>query len=122
MTKGSDIWLGNPQIPLEACSTSGMKAAANGVINLSTADGWCFRSCRYAVNGWTVGESYSHDKYTDAQFLYKVLEEEVLPTYQVPHHWAKMMFASIYTANEECSTDRMVRDYYAYLYNAPYIY
>lgn len=122
MTKGCDIWLGNPEIPLEACSTSGMKAAANGVINLSTADGWWFRSCRFAVNGWTIGESISHDKYTDAQFLYKILEEKVLPTYQIPHHWAKMMYAAIYTANEECSTDRMVRDYYAYLYNAPYIY
>ena len=122
MTKGCDIWLGNPQIPLEACSTSGMKAAANGVINLSTADGWWFRSCRYGVNGWFIGESYSHDKYTDAQFLYKTLEENVLPTYMVPHHWAKMMYASIYTALEECSTDRMVKDYYSYLYNAPYIY
>jgi len=122
MTKGCDIWLGNPEIPLEACSTSGMKAAANGVINLSTADGWWFRSCRFAVNGWTIGESYSHDKYTDAQFLYKILEEKVLPTYKTPYHWAKMMYAAIYTANEECSTDRMVRDYYAYLYNAPYIY
>ena len=122
MTKGCDIWLGNPQIPLEACSTSGMKAAANGVINVSTADGWWFRSCRYAVNGWFIGESYSHDKYTDAQFLYKTFEEHVLPTYMNPHHWAKMMYASIYTANEECSTDRMVHDYYAYLYNAPYIY
>ena len=122
MTKGCDIWLGNPEIPLEACSTSGMKAAANGVINLSTADGWWYRSCRYAVNGWFIGESYSHDKYTDAQFLYKTLEENVLPTYIVPHHWAKMMYASIYTAIEECSTTRMVRDYYAYLYNAPYIY
>lgn len=122
MTKGCDIWLGNPQIPLEACSTSGMKAAANGVINVSTADGWWFRSCRFAVNGWFIGESYSHDKYTDAQYLYKTLEEHVLPTYKEPYHWAKMMYAAIYTANEECSTDRMVRDYYAYLYNAPYIY
>lgn len=122
MTKGCDIWLGNPEIPLEACSTSGMKAAANGVLNLSTADGWWFRSCRFAVNGWTIGESTSHDKYTDAQFLYKILEERVLPTYMVPHHWAKMMYAAIYTAHEECSTDRMVHDYYAYLYNAPYLY
>lgn len=122
MTKGCDVWLGNPQIPLEACSTSGMKAAANGVINVSTADGWWFRSCRYGVNGWTIGESISHDNYTDAQYLYKVFEEHVYPTYIVPHHWAKMMFASIYTANEECSTERMVHDYYAYLYNAPYIY
>jgi len=122
MTKGCDFWLGNPEIPLEACSTSGMKAAANGLLNISTADGWWFRSCRYAVNGWTIGESQSHDKFTDAQHLYNLLEEKVLPTYQVPHHLAKMMAAAIYTAYEECSTDRMVRDYYAYIYNAPYIH
>ena len=122
MTKGCDAWIAYPEIPHEACSTSGMKAAANGVLNISTADGWWFRSCRYAVNGWTIGESVSHDKYTDAQFLYDLLEEKVLPTYENPIHWAKMMAASIYTANEECSTDRMVRDYYAYIYNAPYLY
>ena len=121
MTKGCDIWLGNPEIPLEACSTSGMKAASNGVINVSTADGWWYRSCRYGVNGWTIGESSSRDKYTDAQYLYNLLEEKVLPTYFSPEHWAKMMFAAIYTAIEECSTDRMVNDYYAYIYNAPYI-
>lgn len=122
MVRGCDIWLGNPQIPLEACSTSGMKAAANGVINVSTADGWWFRSARYAVNGWVIGESQSRDRYTDSQYLYDTLEHKVLPTYQIPHHWAKIMFASIYTALEECSTDRMVHDYYAYIYNAPYIY
>lgn len=122
MVRGCDIWLGNPQIPLEACSTSGMKAAANGVINISTADGWWYRSARYAVNGWVIGESHSRDKYTDAQFLYDTLENKVLPTFNTPHHWAKMMFASIYTAIQECSTERMVNDYYAYIYNAPYIY
>jgi len=120
MTKGADVWLGNPLIPLEACSTSGMKAAANGVLNLSTADGWWYRSARYGVNGWIIGESVSHDKYTDAQFLYKVLEEKVMPAYTNPAAWAHMMLASIYTALEECSTERMVKDYYAYLYNAPF--
>lgn len=121
MTQGCDVWLGNPQIPLEACSTSGMKAAANGGINVSTADGWWYRSARYGVNGWVIGESWSHDKYTDAQFLYKVLEEHVIPTYSNKKAWAHMMMAAIYTAEEECSTSRMIRDYYAYIYNAPYL-
>lgn len=121
MTQGCDVWLGNPQIPLEACSTSGMKAASNGVVNVSTADGWWYRSARYGVNGWVIGESQSHDKYTDAQFLYKVFEEHVMPTYYNKEAWAHMMMASIYTADEECSTERMIRDYYAYLYNAPYL-
>lgn len=121
MTKGCDIWLGNPEIPLEACSTSGMKAAANGVINVSTADGWWYRSARYGVNGWIIGETVSRDKYTDAQYLYRVFEEHVLPTYLNRGMWRKMMYASVYTAIEECSTERMVNDYYTYLYNAPYI-
>lgn len=123
MTQGCDVWLGNPQIPLEACSTSGMKAAANGVVNLSTADGWWYRSARYNVNGWTIGKSQSHDKWRDAEYLYEVLEHRVLPTFYHKDKtiWAHMMLASIYTAEEECSTDRMVRDYYAYLYNAPYL-
>ena len=121
MTKGCDIWLGNPEIPQEACSTSGMKAAANGVINVSTADGWWYRSARYGVNGWIIGETVSRDKYTDAQYLYRVFEEHVLPTYLNRGMWRKMMYASVYTAMEECSTERMVHDYYTYLYNAPYI-
>ena len=121
MVQGCDVWLGNPQIPLEAWSTSGMKAAANAVLNLSTADGWWYRSARYGVNGWIIGESKSHDKYTDAQFLYKVLEEKVMPAYQNKAAWAHMMYAAVYTAFEECSTERMVRDYYTYLYNAPYM-
>ena len=120
MTKGCDIWLGNPEIPLEACSTSGMKAAANGVVNLSTADGWWYRSCRYAVNGWTIGETVSHNKRIDAIYLYKVLEEKVFPAFYDKEVWGEMMLSSVYTAMEECSTDRMCRDYYRYLYNAPY--
>ena len=120
MTRGCDVWLGNPQIPLEACSTSGMKAAANGVLNLSTADGWWYRSCRYAVNGWIIGESHSRDKHIDAEYLYRVLEEKVLPCYYDEEIWSAMMMSSIYTALEECSTERMCRDYYRYLYNSPY--
>ena len=121
MTKGCDVWLGNPKIPEEACSTSGMKAASNGVVNLSTADGWWYRSCRYGVNGWTIGESISHDRGTDAVYLYEALEQKVFPAFAQKDVWAHMMLASIYTAMEECSTERMCRDYYAYLYNAPFV-
>ncbi len=120
MTRGCDVWLGNPEIPLEACSTSGMKAAANGVVNLSTADGWWYRSCRYGVNGWTFGDSHRSDLYIDAERLYNAIERKVMPAFADQRAWAHMMLASIYTANEECSTERMCRDYYAYIYNAPY--
>ena len=122
MTKGCDVWLGNPEIPLEACSTSGMKAASNGVVNLSTADGWWYRSCRYGLNGWIIGESKSHYREVDADHLYRALENKVMPAYADEKVWSRMMYASIYTANEECSTDRMCRDYYAYIYNAPYFW
>ncbi len=120
MTKGCDVWLGNPEIPLEACSTSGMKAASNGVINLSTADGWWYRSCRYGVNGWSFGDPYRSDVVVDANRLYNVLEHKVMPAFADKRAWAHMMLASIYTAMEECSTERMCKDYYAYIYNAPY--
>ena len=120
MTKGCDVWMGNPQIPLEACSTSGMKAASNGLPNLSTPDGWWYRSCREGVNGWFVGEYYSKDYQNDARHLYDAIEYKVLPAFKDKFKWAHMMYASIYTALEECSTERMCMDYYVYIYNAPF--
>ena len=121
MTQGCDVWLGNPEIPLEACSTSGMKAASNGVLNLSTPDGWWYRSLREGVNGWSIGESYSKSYHEDANHLYDTIEKKVMPAYSNKDVWAHMMYAAIYTAKEECTTDRMCRDYYAYIYNAPYL-
>ena len=120
MTKGCDVWMGNPQIPLEACSTSGMKAASNGLPNLSTPDGWWYRSLREGVNGWAIGENYSKDYHEDAKHLYDVIENKVMPSFLSESIWPHMMYASIYTAMEECSTSRMCRDYYTYIYNAPF--
>lgn len=120
MTKGCDVWMAYPEIPLEACSTSGMKAAANGVLNLSTPDGWWYRSCRNGVNGWAFGEDVSRGYDKDSQYLYETIENEVMPAFEDASIWTKMMYASIYTAEEECSTDKMCRDYYTYIYNAKY--
>ena len=121
MTKGCDVWLGNPRIPLEACSTSGMKAACNGVLNLSTLDGWWYKSAKDHVNGWTFGEKFSQDEHTDAMYLYDVLENDVFPAYEDKEVWSAMMMSSIYMADKDCSMDRMCRDYYAELYNAPFL-
>jgi len=121
MTKGCDVWMGNPQIPLEACSTSGMKAACNGLPNLSTPDGWWYRSLREGVNGWAVGENYSKDYHEDAKHLYDAIENKVMPAFANKEIWVHMMYAAIYTALEECSTERMCMDYYTYIYNAPYL-
>ena len=117
MTQGADVWMGYPEIPLEACSTSGMKAAANGLPNLSTPDGWWYKSARDGVNGWVIGENVSKDKWTDAQYLYAKLENEVMPAYNDEARWINIMRSSIYTALEEYSTERMCRDYYQFLYN-----
>ena len=121
MTKGCDVWMGNPQIPQEACSTSGMKAACNGLPNLSTPDGWWYRSLREGVNGWAIGEYYSKDYHEDAKHLYDAIENKVMPAFANKEIWAHMMYAAIYTAKEECSTERMCMDYYTYIYNAPYL-
>ena len=120
MTTGCDVWLGNPRIPLEACSTSGMKAACNGVLNLSTADGWWYKSAKDNVNGWTFGTNESHDNATDSNYLYDTLENRVLPAYEKPEVWSAMMMASIYMAEKDCSCKRMCEDYYAELDNAPF--
>ena len=117
MTQGADVWMGYPEIPLEACSTSGMKAAANGLPNLSTPDGWWYKSARDGVNGWVIGESVSRDKWTDARYLYTKLENEVMPAFYNKERWINIMRSSIYTALEEYSTERMCRDYYQFLYN-----
>ncbi len=55
LVRGVDVWLNNPRRPMEASGTSGMKAAVNGVLNMSTLDGWWPEACRHGVNGWRFG-------------------------------------------------------------------
>ena len=110
-----------PEIPHEACSTSGMKAACNGLPNLSTPDGWWYRSLREGVNGWAIGEYYSKSYEEDSKHLYDAIEQKVMPAYANKLLWDKMMYAAVYTATEECSTERMCMDYYTYIYNAPFL-
>ena len=79
---GSDLWLNTPLPPLEASGTSGMKAALNGVLNLSILDGWWIEACIEGVTGWAIGEdggSMTDEQHGDA--LYHKLEHTVLPLY-----------------------------------------
>ena len=119
LVSGADIWLNNPRVPLEACGTSGMKAAMNGTLNLSTLDGWWREAAIHGVNGWNIGDGNSnsmfHDE-EDAKLLMHLLKYEVLPTYQDKQKWANMMYASIVTSNQY-STARMVEEYFVNLYN-----
>jgi starch phosphorylase len=122
LTRGSDVWLNNPRRPQEACGTSGMKAAMNGVLNLSTLDGWWPEACQHGVNGWAIGddevpETVAEQDKRDAASLGKVLLEEVLPTYYDNHDaWLKMMQSSIQTVTKPFSVETMLHTYYETLY------
>jgi starch phosphorylase len=119
LTRGADVWLNNPRRPLEACGTSGMKAAMNGVLNLSVLDGWWPEACEDGVNGWAIGDHSVDPAVQDANdhdALCRVLVDRVLPAYADRPSWTAMMQASIATATERFSSDRMVREYFERLY------
>jgi starch phosphorylase len=113
MVHGVDVWLNNPLPPLEACGTSGMKASLNGVLHLSILDGWWIEGFN-GENGWAFeGTDDSHD----AEAIYEILEEKVVPMYYdldddgVPHNWVKTMKKAIKSTAPLFSSRRMVKEY-----------
>ncbi len=115
LVRGADVWLNTPTPPKEASGTSGMKAAANGAINLSVLDGWWDEGYN-GKNGWGFSESSNSDA-EDAGILYHLLETEVVPLFYdrdvdgVPQGWVDMMKESIVSAIPQFSTQRMLVDY-----------
>jgi starch phosphorylase len=121
LVQGCDVWLNTPRRPREASGTSGMKAAANGVLNVSILDGWWDEAYRPGV-GWAIGrgETYDDPNYQDqveAEALYDLLERDVVPTFydrgttRLPRRWIALMKASIGTLCHFFNTHRMVREY-----------
>ena len=126
LVQGVDVWLNTPLRPQEASGTSGMKAAANGALNLSTLDGWWDEVWRSPVRpegiGWAIGkdETYDNREYQDqveAAALYDLLERDVIPTFyergadRLPRKWIGRMKGSIGTLCRFVNTHRMVSDY-----------
>jgi len=116
LTRGCDVWLNNPILPLEACGTSGMKAALNGVLNLSIPDGWWAEACEHGVNGWAIGDGSPADDERDLESLFEIIEREVLPAWADRARWTKLMLASQEMAERRFTSDRMVTEYFERLY------
>ena len=123
---GCDVWLNNPLRPLEACGTSGMKAALNGGLNLSIRDGW-WDEWFDGQNGWAiptadgVADADRRDE-VEARAIYDLLSNQVLPRFYesgrdgVPARWVEMVRHTLRETGPKVLATRMVRDYVQALY------
>ncbi len=121
LVQGCDVWLNTPRRPHEASGTSGQKSPINGGVNVSILDGWWVEGFR-GDNGWAIGDGRvdpdiaAQDR-ADAQSLYQVLAEQVVPRFFTreasgpPGPWIETMKASIESIVGPYSAHRMVRDY-----------
>ena len=126
LVQGVDLWLNTPRRPHEACGTSGMKASLNGVPHLSVRDGWWHEGYN-GLNGWAIGDkreaaSPAEEDKADAEALYRLLEEEIVPLYYardrsgVPHGWIRVVKEAIRTVVPYFCTRRMLKEYTELMY------
>ena len=126
LVHGVDVWLNTPRRLYEACGTSGMKAAVNGVLHLSVRDGWWDEGYNGA-NGWALGDEIeahgplAEDK-SDAEAIYSLLEQRIVPLYYqrdrngVPHGWVHMAKEAIGSIVPRFCTRRMLKEYVEQMY------
>lgn len=126
LVQGCDVWLNNPRKPLEASGTSGMKASMNGVPHLSIGDGWWAEGYT-GSNGWLIDGRTDPDDHAatdaaDANSLYRLLEEEIVPAFYdrdadgVPRRWLRVVREAMRTNTPRFSTRRMLKEYVQQLY------
>ncbi len=119
LVAGCDVWINVPRPPLEASGTSGMKAAFNGILQLSVLDGW-WAEAYDGSNGWAIDSE--GDDAADAEALYELLEQDIVPLFferdedGVPHRWCEVVKESIATCAARFSATRMLNDYVERVY------
>lgn len=127
LVQGVDVWLNNPRRPMEASGTSGMKAAINGILNMSILDGWWVEGYT-PEGGWIIGagEEYEDTEYQDkveSQAIFNLLENEVVPLFysqgkdRLPRRWIHRMKNTIKWCAPRFNTSRMVAEYTRKFYN-----
>lgn len=126
LVQGVDVWLNTPRRPLEACGTSGMKAAANGALNLSVLDGWWDEGYQPGL-GWAIGagEEYENPGYQDeveSKAIYHLLEKTIVSLFyergrdNLPREWIGMMKRSMQVLAATFNSHRMIEDYVTLFY------
>ena len=129
MVQGVDLWLNNPRRGEEACGTSGMKAAINGVPNLSILDGWWDEAYEPGL-GWALGDREIYEPGQDefhATGIYSVLENEILPMYfdrdeqGIPAEWMERVKSCIRKISPQFNAQRMIQEYMRELYHPAYL-
>lgn len=121
---GADVWLNNPVVPREASGTSGMTAAMNGAVNLSTNDGWIPEFIDQGKNGFVFPladyssmSAYDCDTY-DLNTLYNLLENDIVPLYYDNHDaWRELVQSGMRDVRHQFDSNRMAHEYYQLMYN-----